>query len=98
MILIKIKERIDFDEWSEHFTYYKNFKVKDYGIKITDTRILKDFFWWDDEKIEVSKVKSIMALTKAELKVLQKFNILDNYLLREQERLYEKYKTNTQSK
>ena len=76
MILIKIEERHGFNGWSEHFTYYKNFKVKDYDTEITETTILEEFFGEDDERVESSKVKSIEELTETELKTLKKFNIV----------------------
>tara|TARA_R100001086_G_scaffold143006_2_gene75232 strand:+ start:1944 stop:2180 length:237 start_codon:yes stop_codon:yes gene_type:complete len=77
MILIKIEERHEFDEWSEHFTYYENFKVEDYDTKkITARTILEEFFGEDDERVQTSWVKSIKELSEFELKILKKFNIV----------------------
>ena len=77
MILIKIEERHGFDEWSEHFTYYENFKVEDYDTKkITARTILEEFFGEDDERVQTSWIKSIKELSKPELKILKKFNIV----------------------
>ena len=77
MILIKIEERHGFDEWSEHFTYYKNFKVEDYDTKkITARTILEEFFGEDDERVQTSWIKSIKELSEPELKILKKFNIV----------------------
>ena len=77
MILIKISERIDVDEWSEHFTYYENFKVEDYDTKkITAYTILKEFFGEDEERVQSSWIKSIQELAEPELKILKKFNIV----------------------
>ncbi len=78
MILIKISERIDFDDWSEHITYYKNFKVEDYDTKkITSRTILEEFFDGDDERVQSSWIKSIQELAEPELKILKKFNIVN---------------------
>ena len=77
MILIKIEERHEFDEWSEHFTYYENFNVEDYDTKkITARTILEEFFGEDDERVQTSWVKSIKELSEFELKILKKFNIV----------------------
>ena len=77
MILIKIEERHGFDEWSEHFTYYENFKVEDYDTKkITARTILEEFFGEDDERVQTSWIKSIKELSEPELKILKKFNIV----------------------
>ena len=77
MILIKIEERHEFDEWSEHFTYYENFKVEDYDTKkITARTILEEFFGEDDERVQTSWVKFIKELSEPELKILKKFNIV----------------------
>ncbi len=78
MILIKISERIDVDEWSEHFTYYENFKVEDYDTKkITAYTILKEFFGEDEERVQSSWIKSIQELAEPELKILKKFIIVN---------------------
>ena len=77
MILIKIEERHEFDEWSEHFTYYENFNVEDYDTKkITARTILEEFFGEDDERVQTSWIKSIKELSEPELKILKKFNIV----------------------
>jgi len=77
MILIKIEERHEFDEWSEHFTYYENFNVEDYDTKkITARTILEEFFEEDDERVQTSWIKSIKELSEPELKILKKFNIV----------------------
>ena len=77
MILIKIEERHEFDEWSEHFTYYENFNVEDYDTKkITATTILEEFFGEDNERVQTSWVKFIKELSEPELKILKKFNIV----------------------
>ena len=77
MILIKIEERHEFDEWSEHFTYYENFNVEDYDTKkITARTILEEFFGEDDERVQTSWVKFIKELSEPELKILKKFNIV----------------------
>ena len=77
MILIKIEERHEFDEWSEHFTYYENFDVEDYDTKkITARTILEEFFGEDDERVQTSWVKFIKELSEPELKILKKFNIV----------------------
>ena len=74
MILIKIEERHEFDEWSEHFTYYENFNVEDYDTKkITARTILEEFFGEDDERVQTSWVKFIQELAEPELKILKKF-------------------------
>ena len=77
VILIKIEERHEFDEWSEHFTYYENFNVEDYDTKkITARTILEEFFGEDDERVQTSWVKFIKELSEPELKILKKFNIV----------------------
>ena len=77
MILIKIEERHEFDEWSEHFTYYENFNVEDYDTKkITARTILEEFFEEDNERVQTSWIKSIKELSEPELKILKKFNIV----------------------
>ena len=77
MLLVKIEERYGEDDWSEHFQYYTDIEVNDYGTKLTETTILKEFFGQDDERVELSRVRWVKELTESELETLKKFNIVE---------------------
>jgi len=77
MILVKIGENCGIDEFLEHYEYYTDIEVNDYGTKLTETAILEDFFGQDDERVELSRVRWVQELTETELKTLKKFNIIE---------------------
>ena len=77
MIFIKIIERCDTDDWFEHYTYHENFDVEDYETKISESKILSQYFDGDSERVRLSRVTAIDELAYRELKTLKKFNIIN---------------------
>ena len=82
MLLINITEQYNEDDYARHYTYTNNFGMNDFdNIQDIEKDILINFFGEGSEKIEHSRVTCISQITKNEIEVLKKYNIVNGRLI-----------------